>query len=83
MLSLPSAPDFIVRVLLNVTYFEPASTPVQFYMPEMASCWKLNGSECDGDVSSDITRYFEFVVSPQAGPCGSAQSYADCPPYRK
>lgn len=80
MLSLPSGSDFVVRLLLNVTYFEPAAA-VAFYMPEMAACWKLNGSACNGDVKTDITRYFEFVLSPEP-PCGSPTNYLNCPPYR-
>jgi hypothetical protein len=75
----PYGPDFIVQLRLNVTSFSP-SVNLQFYMPEMAGCWKYNGLPCDGDVTTDITRYFEMVINPQAGPCGNSKSYQNCPP---
>jgi len=74
-----SGSNFIVQIRLNVTYFKP-STALQFYMPEMAGCWKYDGRPCDGDVATDITRYYEMVVNPGAGPCGTKDSFMNCPP---
>jgi hypothetical protein len=75
----PSGNDFIVQFRLNVTHFEPIAA-LQFYMPEMAGCWKLDGRPCDGDVKTDVTRYAEMVINPNAGPCGNAKSHGGCPP---
>ncbi len=41
----------------------------------------MNGEDCDGDVKTDITRYGEMVINPNAGPCGSATHNDNCPPY--
>ncbi|XP_031265210.1 uncharacterized protein LOC116123602 [Pistacia vera] len=31
------------------------------------SCWKNNGQPCDGNVTSDVTRYSEMIINPEVG----------------
>jgi len=58
----------------------------QFYLPEIAGCWKLDGSPCDGALSTDwpkadITRYLCFIVAPSVTPHCSAKDQKYCPPW--
>lgn len=49
-----AAQDVRMSVTLNVT--SSTSSEVQFYLPEMGGCWKADGTPCDGDLTTDITR---------------------------
>ncbi|KAF5932610.1 hypothetical protein HYC85_028781 [Camellia sinensis] len=31
---------------------------------DIGSCWKNNGQPCDGDVTTDVTRYSEMIINP-------------------
>lgn len=61
----------------------------------MGGCWKDNGAQCDGDITTDVTRYLLFQV-PSATPttpgsgsrsverCGPSESQLHlCPPYHR
>ncbi len=59
-----------------------------FYFLNMGSCWKDSGISCDGDITTDVTRYLLFQIpapgsavnaTTRCGP-GAAQR-ALCPPF--
>lgn len=68
-----------VDVRLNI--LNPGAPSNQFYLPEISGCWKLDGSPCDGDVETDITRYLCFITNPTVKAACSATSQTTCPPY--
>jgi hypothetical protein len=55
----------------------------------MGSCWKDAGVECDGDITTDVTRYLLFQVptpgaAPSAQRCGPGpEQLALCPPAHR
>eukprot|EP00928_Gymnodinium_smaydae_P000442 TRINITY_DN10170_c0_g1_i1.p1 TRINITY_DN10170_c0_g1~~TRINITY_DN10170_c0_g1_i1.p1 ORF type:complete len:622 (+),score=42.90 TRINITY_DN10170_c0_g1_i1:40-1905(+) len=51
---------FYVRFWLNISAMQTRSS---FYLLNMAACWKLNGHQCDGNTSSDVTRYILMDIS--------------------
>lgn len=59
-----------------------------FYFLNMGACWKDSGEQCDGDITTDVTRYLLFQVPAGGGSgsgstdrCGpSAAQRALCPP---
>eukprot|EP00040_Diaphanoeca_grandis_P012030 m.61408 g.61408 ORF g.61408 m.61408 type:complete len:530 (+) comp22977_c0_seq2:205-1794(+) len=53
----------------------------QFYLPEISGCWKLDGSPCDGDILTDVTRYLCFILAPSVKARCSATHQQSCPPY--
>ncbi len=55
--------------------------PHRFYLPEISGCWKLDGSPCDGDVETDITRYLCFITNPAVKADCGPKSLNACPPY--
>uniref|UniRef100_UPI0005CA3199 uncharacterized protein LOC101312016 n=1 Tax=Fragaria vesca subsp. vesca TaxID=101020 RepID=UPI0005CA3199 len=61
---IPESPNFKVRFTLNV--IKGGGPSSQFYLMDMGSCWKNNGQPCDGNVTSDVTRYSEMIINPQA-----------------
>jgi hypothetical protein len=56
-------------------------TKTNLYVPCHGGCWKLDGSPCDGDLFTDITRYVCFLVNagPGAGGGCSAKNQGGCP----
>jgi hypothetical protein len=80
-------PHFYLHVYFNLITCT-ASTTTNFYLPEIGGCWKADGvSPCDGDHSTDITRYANFIVNPNFSGTSLqrcvASSPASCPPYHK
>ncbi|XP_021750473.1 uncharacterized protein LOC110716151 [Chenopodium quinoa] len=73
------SPNFTVRFTLNVTRGRGSKT--QFYLMDMGSCWKNNGKPCDGDVTSDVTRYSEMIITPETEPWCKPDRLELCPPY--
>lgn len=75
------SPGFVMEVLLNVT--ECNAPGAQFYMPEFGGCWKNDGRPCDGDLTTDSTRYICFIVNPGVfGRKGCRSTNQNrCPPY--
>ncbi|CAN1243386.1 hypothetical protein LINPERPRIM_LOCUS5668 [Linum perenne] len=55
VLQLPESPNFKVRLTLDIKRGGGAKS--QFYLIDIGSCWKNDGSPCDGDVLTDVTRY--------------------------
>lgn len=47
----------------------------------MGSCWKNNGKACDGNVTSDVTRYSEMIINPDTEAWCKADKLDCCPPY--
>lgn len=53
----------------------------QFYLMDIGSCWKNNGKPCDGNVTTDVTRYSEMILNPTTETwCNAAETHL-CPPY--
>ncbi|XP_050290143.1 uncharacterized protein LOC126728343 [Quercus robur] len=79
ILYIPESPNFKVRFTLNV--IKGGGPSSQFYLLDIGSCWKNNGKPCDGDVTSDVTRYNEMIINPNASAWCQAKSLNACPPY--
>ena len=69
-------PSFSSR--LTVRYNQ--LTTSNLYLPCHGGCWKLDGSPCDGDLDSDITRYLCFLINSPSGGC-SARNQGACPEF--
>ncbi|RWR89047.1 hypothetical protein CKAN_01809400 [Cinnamomum micranthum f. kanehirae] len=76
---IPESPDFTVRFTLNV--MRGGGPKSQFYLMDMGSCWKNNGQPCDGDVTTDVTRYSEMIINPSVTAWCRADNLNSCPPY--
>ncbi|XP_009590971.1 uncharacterized protein [Nicotiana tomentosiformis] len=76
---IPESPNFKVRFTLNVIRGGGPSS--QFYLMDMGSCWKNNGNPCDGNVTSDVTRYNEMILNPETPSWCKPDSPKLCPPY--
>jgi hypothetical protein len=63
VLQVPVTPNFIVVITLNV--IQGGGAKSQFYLIDIGGCWKNNGLPCDGDVTTDVTRYSEMIINPQ------------------
>lgn len=53
----------------------------QFYLMDIGSCWKNNGEPCNGDVTTDVTRYSEMIINPSTGAWCTSKDIRSCPPY--
>ncbi|XP_074269808.1 uncharacterized protein LOC141592844 [Silene latifolia] len=73
------SPNFKVTFSLNVT--KGGGPKTQFYLMDMGSCWKNNGQPCDGDVTSDVTRYSEMILNPEVESWCNPSRLDQCPPY--
>ncbi|BFG27981.1 hypothetical protein CerSpe_142550 [Prunus speciosa] len=76
---IPESPNFKVRFTLNV--IKGGGPSSQFYLMDMGSCWKNNGKPCDGNVTSDVTRYSEMIINPNTTSWCHANNLNVCPPY--
>eukprot|EP00527_Entomoneis_sp_CCMP2396_P000317 CAMPEP_0198139540 /NCGR_PEP_ID=MMETSP1443-20131203/2824_1 /TAXON_ID=186043 /ORGANISM="Entomoneis sp., Strain CCMP2396" /LENGTH=297 /DNA_ID=CAMNT_0043801693 /DNA_START=15 /DNA_END=908 /DNA_ORIENTATION=- len=77
-----------LRATLRILQSDSSSHNDQFYLPEMGGCWKLDGSPCDGEITTswpkqDVTRYICFIIAPlESEHCGpSPENQKNCPPY--
>ncbi|KAH9617510.1 hypothetical protein KSS87_007814 [Heliosperma pusillum] len=73
------SPNFKVTFTLNVT--KGGGPMTQFYLMDMGSCWKNNGQPCNGDVTSDVTRYSEMILNPEVESWCNPSRLDQCPPY--
>jgi hypothetical protein len=74
------------RMKVTLRVIESGHGHNQFYLPEIAGCWKLDGSPCNGALAtdwpkSDITRYLCFIIAPSVTPHCSADDQKFCPPW--
>ncbi|KAK0580015.1 hypothetical protein LWI29_035051 [Acer saccharum] len=76
---IPESPNFKVRFALNV--IKGGGPKSQFYLMDMGSCWKNNGQPCNGDVTSDVTRYNEMIINPNISSWCHPDHLGVCPPY--
>ncbi|KAI4332462.1 hypothetical protein L6164_017368 [Bauhinia variegata] len=76
---IPESPNFKVRFTLNIIQGGGANS--QFYLIDIGSCWKNKGQPCDGDVTSDVTRYCEMIINPNTTAWCNAENLNFCPPY--
>ncbi|KAA8542991.1 hypothetical protein F0562_021514 [Nyssa sinensis] len=77
--TLPESPNFKVRVTLDVK--QGGGPKSQFYLMDIGSCWKNNGTPCDGDVLTDVTRYSEMIINPETPAWCSPTNLGGCPPF--
>ncbi|KAJ9153434.1 hypothetical protein P3X46_026873 [Hevea brasiliensis] len=77
--TVPKSPNFKVVFRLNVK--QGGGKNSQFYLMDIGSCWKNNGKPCDGDVSTDVTRYSEMIINPETEPWCKPDDLKLCPPY--
>ncbi|XP_020097618.1 uncharacterized protein LOC109716523 [Ananas comosus] len=75
----PESPNFKVRLTLDIKKGGGAKS--QFYLLDMGSCWKNSGAPCDGDVTTDVTRYSEMIINPEAEAWCRPDRLDECPPY--
>lgn len=78
-MQIPESPNFKVRFTLNVINGGGPSS--QFYLMDMGSCWKNDGKPCDGNVTSDVTRYSEMIINPNISSWCHPNNLNACPPY--
>ncbi|XP_031248670.1 uncharacterized protein LOC116106445 [Pistacia vera] len=76
---IPGSPNFKVRFTLNV--IKGGGHNSQFYLLDIGSCWKNNGQNCDGNVTSDVTRYSEMIINPNITSWCQPDHLSTCPPY--
>ncbi|KAK3003840.1 hypothetical protein RJ639_019614 [Escallonia herrerae] len=76
---IPESPNFKVRFTLNV--IRGGGPNSQLYLMDMGSCWKNNGQQCDGNVTSDVTRYSEMILNPDTPAWCRPDRVNLCPPY--
>ncbi|CAN4116588.1 unnamed protein product [Withania somnifera] len=51
------------------------------YLMDMGSCWKNNGKRCDGNVTTEVTRYSETILNPDTPSWCKRDNLKLCPPY--
>ena len=78
-MQIPESPDFVVRFTLNVISGGGPSS--QFYLLDIGSCWKNNGQPCNGDTTTDVTRYNEMILNPDTPSWCRPDDFKLCPPY--
>ncbi|KDP21144.1 hypothetical protein JCGZ_21615 [Jatropha curcas] len=76
---IPESPNFKVRFSLKV--MKGGGPSSQFYLMDIGSCWKNNGKPCDGNVTSDVTRYSEMIINPETTAWCRPDNLNVCPPY--
>ncbi|KAK7244076.1 hypothetical protein RIF29_38894 [Crotalaria pallida] len=75
----PKSPHFKVRFTLDIK--KGGGPTSQFYLMDIGSCWKNNGEPCNGDVTTDVTRYSEMIINPEAEALCKPSRLIECPPY--
>ncbi|XP_043701955.1 uncharacterized protein LOC122652313 [Telopea speciosissima] len=76
---IPKSPNFKVKFTLDIKKGGGPSS--QFYLMDIGSCWKNDGSPCDGNVTTDVTRYSEMIINPSAEAWCRPDDLRLCPPY--
>lgn len=76
---IPESPNFKVTFTLNV--IKGGGPNSQFYLMDIGSCWKNNGKPCDGNVTTDVTRYSEMILNPETPSWCKPDNLKLCPPY--
>ncbi|XP_023535715.1 uncharacterized protein LOC111797062 isoform X2 [Cucurbita pepo subsp. pepo] len=79
MRKLPESPNFKVRLTLDVR--SGGGKNSQFYLIDIGSCWKNNGDACNGDTTTDVTRYSEMIINPETTSWCRPSNLVSCPPY--
>ncbi|KAI5063284.1 hypothetical protein GOP47_0021831 [Adiantum capillus-veneris] len=79
MIKVPESPNFIAKLTLDV--LQGGGSASQFYLMDIGGCWKNDGSECNGDTSSDVTRYSEMIINPNTDNWCKPNALSMCPPY--
>ena len=78
--------DFILQYRLNITTAYQAGEHSSFYFLNMGSCWKHNNNglkdvECDGNTTTDVTRYVLMETNPEYHVSCTVNSPFNCPRY--
>ncbi|XP_022149996.1 uncharacterized protein LOC111018276 isoform X2 [Momordica charantia] len=79
MRKLPESPNFKVRLTLAIK--SGGGSNNQFYLIDIGSCWKNNGDPCNGDTTTDVTRYSEMIINPETTSRCKPSNLQACPPY--
>eukprot|EP00252_Welwitschia_mirabilis_P013197 TRINITY_DN29117_c0_g1_i1.p1 TRINITY_DN29117_c0_g1~~TRINITY_DN29117_c0_g1_i1.p1 ORF type:complete len:518 (-),score=74.88 TRINITY_DN29117_c0_g1_i1:219-1772(-) len=79
MMKAPESPNFKVRITLDI--LRGGGKESQFYLIDIGSCWKNDGHKCNGNVTSDVTRYSEMIINPDVTSSCKPYNLASCPPY--
>lgn len=79
MVKVPESPNFKVKLTLNVV--QGGGSASQFYLLDIGGCWKNDGSQCDGNTSTDVTRYSEMIINPNTASWCRPTALSQCPPY--
>ncbi|CAN6445547.1 unnamed protein product [Victoria cruziana] len=77
--TVPKSPNFKVKLTLDIK--QGGGPKSQFYLMDIGSCWKNSGKPCDGDVTTDVTRYSEMILNPNTTAWCSPTNLNTCPPY--
>jgi hypothetical protein len=72
-------PAYATQLVARLDVLSPGTG--MMYLPEISGCWKLDGSPCDGNATTDVTRYACFIVTPTVVAQCSAANQNTCPPY--
>ncbi|KAI4333452.1 hypothetical protein L6164_018263 [Bauhinia variegata] len=75
----PRSPHFKVKFTLDIK--QGGGPKSQFYLIDIGSCWKNDGKPCDGDVTSDVTRYSEMIINPETESWCKPDRLSQCPPW--
>lgn len=79
MIQVPESPNFKVQLTLEV--LQGGGFASQFYLLDIGGCWKNDGSKCDGNTSTDVTRYSEMIINPSTDSWCKPSALSLCPPY--
>ncbi|XP_065864544.1 uncharacterized protein [Euphorbia lathyris] len=74
----PTSPNFKVKFRLEIK--QGGGKNSQFYLMDIGSCWKNNGKPCNGDTTTDVTRYSEMILNPETE-AWCINDMKSCPPY--
>ena len=78
-----ASPDKELRLQVHLKILNDGVKENLFYLPEMSGCWKLDGTLCDGDLMTDVTRYICFVIGPDVHRSCTPEDNSRCPPTHK
>ncbi|CAH9106052.1 unnamed protein product [Cuscuta epithymum] len=76
---IPQSPNF--NVTFSLAVYHGGGSKSQFYLLDIGSCWKNNGMPCDGDVTTDVTRYSEMILNPATKSWCDRNTFLGCPLY--
>ena len=79
-----ATPSTGTRLSVQLRVLTAGAAHDQFYLPEISSCWDLDGSPCEpgtSAIATAVTRYTCFIIAPNVTGACSAKNQNSCPPY--